>query len=131
MTRSLWAFVAWTLFLWATRIRNVVQDDELSTGAAGLAGAIAVVFLLASISLPVLAARRRDLLGRAVRVVMTATILWWAMRLVTNLVGDGSVGFKAVHTILAVLTIALASAILAAPIADRSAQLPLREANTT
>jgi hypothetical protein len=86
-----WVFLGWTVFVWAGRIRN---------GGS----------LLLALSFLVLAAlvlwRRRPFL--------TALVVWtigvWAVRTPYILVHDHPAGFKAVHTVLAVVSVALALA---------------------
>ncbi len=85
----LYAFVAWTVFVWAGRIRN--------GGSVLLAGTFLV---LAAIALW----RRRHW----VTALAAWTVVVWAVRTPVILVHDHPVGFKVVHTVLAVVSIALA-----------------------
>jgi hypothetical protein len=84
-----WAFFGWTVFVWAGRIRN---------GGSFL---LALSFL----ALVAIAVWRR---GRWITALVGWTIAVWAIRTPVILVRDHSVGFKVVHTVLAVLSIALA-----------------------
>jgi hypothetical protein len=85
----LYAFVAWTVFVWAGRIRN---------GGSVL---LAVSFLvLAALALW----QRRGW----VTALAAWTIVVWAVRTPEILVHDHPVGFKVVHTVLAAISIALA-----------------------
>lgn len=110
--KLLWFFVGWTLFLWITRLRNVFGDDELSSGERIIATLIALAFLGVAVSVPILARRANRWFPRVMRFLATVTIAWWSVRLVTNLVSDESAGFKAVHTVLALVSIVLAIAVL-------------------
>ena len=79
----------WTGFVWAGRIRN--------GGSALLAAAF---LALAAVGL-----WRR---GRWVTALAACTVLVWAIRTPYILVHDHPVGFKVVHTVLAVISVALA-----------------------
>ena len=83
------AFFAWTVFVWAGRIRN--------GGSVLLAASFLV---LAAIAL-----WRR---GRWISALVVWTIGVWAVRTPQILLDDQSAGFKAVHTVLAAVSIALA-----------------------
>ncbi|MEY2433430.1 MAG: hypothetical protein QOC92_3155 [Acidimicrobiaceae bacterium] len=85
----LYALIAWTVFVWAGRIRN---------GGSVL---LAASFLV----LAVVALWRR---GRWVTVLAAWTVGVWAVRTPIILVRDYSAGFKVVHTVLAAASIALA-----------------------
>ena len=83
------AFVAWTVFVWAGRIRN---------GGSAL---LAVSFL----ALAVIAGWRR---GGWVTALVVWTIGVWLVRTPFILVHDHPAGFKVVHSVLAAVSIALA-----------------------
>ena len=85
----LYALVGWTVFVWAGRIRN---------GGSYL---LAASFL----ALAAIALWRR---GRWVTALAAYTIVVWAIRTPLILVHDHPGGFKVVHTVLAVVSIALA-----------------------
>ena len=86
---SLYAFIAWTVFVWGGRIRN---DGSVLLAAS---------FLV----LAVLAIWRR---GRWISALTAWTIGVWAVRTPYILVHDHPAGFKAVHTVLAVVSVGLA-----------------------
>jgi hypothetical protein len=83
------AFYAWTVFVWAGRIRN---GGSVLLAAAFLALAVVAIW-------------RR---GRWVPALVVWTIGVWAVRTPYILVHDHPVGFKVVHTVLAAVSIALA-----------------------
>jgi len=83
------AFFAWTVFVWAGRIRN---------GGSVL---LAASFLV----LAAIAIWRR---GRWISALVVWTIGVWAVRTPQILLDDQGAGFKAVHTVLAAVSIALA-----------------------
>jgi len=85
----IYAFAAWTVFVWIGRI--------------GLGGTplLAVPF----VALAIVAAWRR---GVWVSVLAAYTVAVWAIRTPFILVHDHPVAFKVVHTVLATISIALA-----------------------
>ena len=91
-----WALPAWTLFVWATRIRIISTQDASWTD-------IIVPVILTVLAVAALVDRRRGL-----PLLVVATIGVWVVRLPMVLVHDHSVPFKAVHTVLAVVSLALA-----------------------
>ena len=108
MRRPSWtliAFLAWTVFVWAGRIRN---------GGSVL---LAVTFLV----LAAAAVWRRR---RWITALVVWTVAVWAIRTPQILIADHPVGFKIVHTVLALVSIALAAS------AQRDVQRE-REAATT
>jgi hypothetical protein len=107
------AFAAWTLFVWATRMRNLAAD-----GGTALDWAIAVGMLALGVAvLGVAVAWRR--LGAAlvvsarpvVGVAAAATVVVWLVRTPPVLLDDGfTVAFRVVHAGLAAVSVALAAA---------------------
>lgn len=102
-------FVGWTLVVWIGRIRNILGDDELSTGGRTWRIGAAVLFVL--LALAVLVTRR--LARPEARAVLAALVLWtigwWSVRGVGILLdASHDTGFKVVHTVLMVGSIAFA-----------------------
>lgn len=83
-----WVFLGWTAFVWVGRIRN--------GGSVLLALSFLVLAVAASWS------------ARALTALVLWTIAVWAVRTPVILVHDHPLDFKVVHTVLAVLSIALA-----------------------
>jgi hypothetical protein len=101
--------LGWTLLVWVSRIRNILDDDGLSGGGRAWRLGAAVVFVV--LAAVVFVARRRRsrrataLLGGLV----VWTVGWWSIRGVGILLdGNHDAGFKLVHTVLMVGSIALA-----------------------
>jgi NADH:ubiquinone oxidoreductase subunit K len=92
------ALPLWTLFVWATRIKNVADDG-------GGAGELVLPIGFTVLALAALVERRR-----AILLLAAATIVVWAIRLPFVLVHDHSGAFKVVHAALAVVSLALAVA---------------------
>lgn len=103
-----------TLLVWTTRIRNIWTDEELST--AGQVGRTALALSFTALALGGLAlwwsARRRGGAPESARRFVRAFALWtaavWVVRGVQIALADHDAAFVAVHTVLAVGSIALA-----------------------
>jgi hypothetical protein len=83
------AFLAWTVFVWAGRIRN---GGSVLLAASFLALAAMTVWQR----------------GRWITALVLWTIVVWIVRAPQILLDDQSGGFKVVHTVLAAVSIALA-----------------------
>ena len=110
MPRALIALIGWTLFVWVSRIRNIVGDDDLAT--AGRAGrlVIALAFIAVAVLVAVLAGRGSRRLTSVLAGFVVATVGFWAVRGVEIVLDDHPAGFVAVHSALAVVSIVLAVA---------------------
>lgn len=91
-----WALPIWTLFVWATRIRIIATQHASWTD-------VIVPVLLTILAVGALLDRRRGTLA-----LVAATTLVWVIRLPLVLVHDHSLPFKAVHSVLAAVSLALA-----------------------
>jgi peptidoglycan/LPS O-acetylase OafA/YrhL len=107
--RAAAALVAWTFLIWTTRIANIWRDADLDTGERWGRTLLALSFTVLAITAGV-ALWRRLLQATVVAVGALAawTIAVWVVRGVGILAGDHDPGFKAVHTVLAVVSIVLA-----------------------
>jgi hypothetical protein len=101
------ALAGWTLFVWATRIRNALGDDELSTGGKVWAVGVATAFTVGGLAVLV-AALRRSHLTTAVRVLAAVTVVYWPVRVVQIALADHGAAFVVVHTLLGVVSVGLA-----------------------
>jgi hypothetical protein len=90
------ALPIWTLFVWATRLRIIFDQDQPRT-------TVILPVVLTVLAVVALVDRRRGLL-----VLAAVTTAVWVVRLPLVLVHDHSVGFKVVHAVLAVVSLALA-----------------------
>lgn len=119
-----WVLIGWTVVLWISRLRNVLTDDDLTdTGRAVRVGVVALFVALALVA--ALGLRR----GRpqALVVLIVWTVGYWLIRGGGILIGDWSVTFKVVHTVLMVVSVGLAAlAWRALRGADPGARTPLR-----
>lgn len=104
------ALVAWTFFVWTTRIANIWRDEALDTGEKVGRTGLALSFTLLAIAVVVTLWRR---LPQASLLAVGALAAWsvavWVVRDVRILFTDHEIGFKVVHTVLAVVSIALAA----------------------
>jgi len=89
------ALPLWTLFVWATRIRIVLNQD-------GSKSAVIVPVVLTVLAVAALVNRRRWLAP-----LVLATVGVWVVRLPLVLLHHHSVPFKLVHAVLAVISLAL------------------------
>lgn len=92
--------VAWTLFLWSSRIRNVVQNDDLDGfGLAWRLGAAAVFLVLGLLAGLWLWRGRPG--AWTLGALASWTIVYWAVR-GTGIMLDSNhgAGFKLVHAVL-------------------------------
>jgi hypothetical protein len=110
-------FAVWTLFVWATRIFNILDDDAMDrpekVGRVGLALTFSVlaVGLVAALMVPLIAKWDRSLHPVVVPIVTGlagwTTGVWLLMSGVVYLEDYRSTGFKVVHWTLAAASIAL------------------------
>lgn len=103
------AFLAWTFFVWASRVRLILSDDGLSD--AGRAWRLGVAGLFVAFAVVVLVARQRRSIRSTALLggLVVWTTGWWSVRGIGILVdGNHAVGFKVVHTVLMIASIGLA-----------------------
>jgi len=100
-------FGSYCVLVWATRIRNALGQDDLSTGGKTVAVGVATMFTLGGLAVLV-AALRRAHLAAAVRVLAAVTVVYWPVRVVQIALADHGAGFVAVHAALGVVSVALA-----------------------
>ncbi len=106
-TRFGWGLIGWTLFVWGSRVRNLVNDDELEGFSLVWRSAAAALFLGAAVIGAVALIKKRSFASPFFVAWSVAGIAWWTVRGTQTLVSDFSVAFKLVHTVLALVTIAL------------------------
>lgn len=109
--------VGWTVFLWVSRLRNVLTNDELSSVGRALRIAVVVLFVALASWAAIGVRSGRD---RPVWVLIIWTIGYWLVRHTGILIDDYSVGFKLVHTVLAIMSIGLAALSARHLLGDRS-----------
>jgi len=103
----IWVLIAWTVFLWLSRLRNVLNNDELSSGGRAIRVGVVVIFVGLGLA-AALAVRRRQ--PRLLVGFLAWTVGYWLIRGIGILIdGDYSVGFKAVHTVLMVVSLTLSA----------------------
>lgn len=101
--------VVWTVFVWASRIRNIWTDESLTTQGQVVRTVIAIVFLCFAVAVArMLWVRRGDDLGRGDRALLGSFVVWtvgfWLVRGVGIIVDDHSASFTAIHTVLMVIS---------------------------
>jgi peptidoglycan/LPS O-acetylase OafA/YrhL len=121
--RATVALVVWTFLVWTARIANIWRDADLDTGERWGRTLLALSFTVLAITVVVALGRRlRQATVVAVGALAGWTIAVWVVRGVGILAADHDPGFQAVHTALAVVSIALA--VLAWRETRREAALP-------
>ena len=116
------ALVAWTLFVWVGRVRNILDDTALAGWSRTWRLGLALSFVLLAVAVATLGLRHL-LAGRGgvlpvgagappLLTCLTAAlaaygIVVWAIRGTDIALGAHGTAFKVVHSILAVVTIAL------------------------
>lgn len=111
---------AWTLFVWVGRVRNILADEDLAGWSMTWRLALALTFVALATALALLLTRHlrsdRDEVGALLRQVAVGLagygIVVWVIRGTDIIVGSHPVGFKVVHAVLAVVTIALGAMVL-------------------
>src|ERR671925_610903 len=101
------ALVVWTFFVWTTRIGNIWRDADLDTSGKVGRTALALSFTLLAAAVAVALWRRASWTGKAIIALAGWTVGVWVVRDASILVADHDVAFKAVHTVLAVVSIVL------------------------
>ncbi len=108
------ALAAWTVLTWGNRLHLAWGDDALDVGAKVAATVPVAVFCALGLAAGVVVLRPGAVLdgrGRTlVRGLAAWTIGYWLVRLPLILLGDSSVGFEVVHTVLAAVSVVLAVA---------------------
>jgi hypothetical protein len=102
------ALVAWTVFVWTTRIRNIWGDDGLTDGEKWGHTGLALSFTVLAVLVGLAVARRADWTGLAVKALAGWTIGVWVVRSIGIATADHDAGFIAVHLVLAVISMVLA-----------------------
>jgi hypothetical protein len=105
-------FVAWTLFVWATRIRNIWTDDTLTTSGQLGRTALVLAFVVPAVAVAVGLVRRRGApwLTWVIRGFAAWTVGFWVVRLVGIVLHGQSAAFVAVHAVLGLVSSVLAIA---------------------
>ena len=108
----LWILAVSTLLVWITRIYNLLNDNEISSGERIWSVLVACIFLLAAAAVvKVLMGSWRDrniLNSRLVPAFCIWTVTFWIVRSVGILIAEHDAGFKIVHACIAIVFILLA-----------------------
>lgn len=112
--RPLWALVGWSWFLWASRLRNVLGNDDLDSWDTTWRFGVVVLFVV--LALIAFIGERKDSgwKAQAVGVLVWWTVGYWLVRGGGILLDDHEAAFKAVHTVLMAISIGLAMWVWAA-----------------
>ncbi len=107
------SLVLWTVFVWGNRLSNAWTSDTETTGAKVFSTVLALSFLAFAVATAWIVRRTRDAeldrpMGRVLQAFAAWTTAVWVVRMVAIALADHSVGFKVVHAMLGVVSIALA-----------------------
>ena len=109
---SILAFAVWNAVIWATRVRNVLADHGIS-GATRARWLLPALVFFAGAALAGLAWwRGLTVLARPLALIALLAVLYWPVRAVLVLFDSHAASFKLVHVGLAVVSVALALAVL-------------------
>jgi FtsH-binding integral membrane protein len=102
----------WTLLLWTSRIKNILQNSDLTYVAVSVRVLVALIFLVLA-----LLTVRSSLRKKENQVWLTTLCLWslvyWPVRGGLILIDSQySIGFKTVHTALMTITLGLVAVAL-------------------
>lgn len=109
--RPIVLLAAWTLFVWGLRSRNLT-DDEVDVGLAQIVPVLGFIVIGLLLVVIVWRARQRHLVPAERALVRAAAVvigLYWLVRGVEIFFDDHSAAFIAVHTVLAIVSVGLAS----------------------
>ena len=102
-----WVLIGWTVFLWLSRSRNVVNNDELTAGGQAVRIVVVIIFLALAAAAAVGLWRKQMAL---VAVFLVWTIGYWLVRGTGILIdSEFSIGFKVVHTVLMLVSLILSA----------------------
>ena len=105
--------VAWSVFVWGSRLCNIWTADDLWTNGQILRTVFAGIFLALGCAMGWrLWARRGRALEQSTQRLLMVLIIWtvgfWLVRGIGIMVDDHTLGFTVVHTVLMVISIGLA-----------------------
>ena len=113
--RTALLLAGWTVFVWTTRIRNVLGDDSLDGGAKAGRVALSLSFTALAGLVVWAALRHGDRLRPAVLLLAGWTVGVWVVRSVGIARGGHSAAFVVVHLVLAAVSIGLCWVAVRAP----------------
>lgn len=111
------AFVAWTAFVWISRISNTLRSTTESTGGKVFSTVLSVIMLALALAVAAVliqgwTAAMAPASLRILQIAAIVTIVVWAVRVPQIVFLDDDpthgAGFKIVHAVLGVISIALA-----------------------
>lgn len=99
-------FAMWTLVVWVGRVRNIAADAGLDAGEKWRALVPAVIFTVLGLGVAWLAVATppERLVRRTTAIAALFTVGYWLVRAVLIALNDHSLGFVAVHTVLALIS---------------------------
>ncbi len=100
--------IVWTLGIWGSRLRNIQSDDDLTGVDRIVAIGVAYAFLATATATGAAILRRSPWETYSLMALVAIGIVRWTLRgPIIVFSGEWDVGFKVVHTVLWLVTIAL------------------------
>lgn len=97
------------IFVWITRIKNAAGDGAMSSTGKAIAITTSLLFAAAASVLVVAHLRRLPWARSGAIVFGVVSGVYWIVRAITIAARDHSAGFKAVHIVLALISVGLAA----------------------
>jgi hypothetical protein len=113
--RATVALIAWTWFVWLTRVRNIAGDGSLSGAEKVVPGLLAASFVVLAAVVLWTALRSHPRRREALLALGGWTVVVWLVRGVGIATGGHSAAFVIVHLMLAAVSIGLSWLALRAP----------------
>jgi len=105
---SAFVLVGWTLFLWASRLRLVLDNDDLDTWGTTWRVGVVVIFSVLGLIGGYGLLRRSHWATPVMAVLVWWTIAFWLVRGTGIIIDDHDLGFTVIHTILMIVSIGTA-----------------------
>lgn len=119
----------WTVGIWGSRLRNAIGDEELVGSAQATAFGIAAVFVVLGVAIGFGALRRQWHWPPLVALAAVGIVRWSYRGPIILFSDEWSIGFKVVHTVLWLVTVALS--VLALREYRRVRESPVKDPQTS
>ena len=103
--------VVWTIGIWGSRVRNILEDDDLAGSELAASLAVALFLVVAAVGVGLSLKRNLSWHGQALGILVLAGVARFTIRGIAILASsEWDVGFKVVHTVLWLVTVILSIA---------------------
>ncbi|MFQ3315664.1 MAG: hypothetical protein ACI85J_000600 [Candidatus Poriferisodalaceae bacterium] len=97
----------WTLLLWTSRIKNILQNSDLTYIAVAIRVLVALMFLLLALLTVRSSLRKKENQSWLIALCVWSLVYWPVRGGLILIDSQYSPGFKAVHTALMIVTLGL------------------------